>query len=154
MKQVNLPEDLESANDRFFTHPVVEWFLHNAGNVATIDWNTVFDKKDKENKYKNLHTRLTEITDVIVKQGGKGYFWLITSPQLSDILGTMKSLFVSACVDQLPLGYPVVLHQGILDKRWRIYSDLALTNNKMLMGAGFSKKHVNYYCNITIENYK
>lgn len=38
MKSVNLPDELESANDKFFTHPVVEWFLTNAGSEEIIDW--------------------------------------------------------------------------------------------------------------------
>ena len=153
MKSVNLPDDLESPNDKFFTHPVVDWFLNNAGSTETFDWITVVDNKNKDNKYKKFHSKLSEITEMLVQKGARGYFWLITSPQVSDILATMKPIWVSACLDQLPLGYPIVLHQGTLDKRWRIYSDLALTNNIMLMGAGFSKKHANYYCKIKVENY-
>lgn len=152
MKSVNLPDELESANDKFFTHPVVEWFLTNAGSEEIIDWKTVVDNKDKENKYKKLHAKLLEITNVVVGKGARGYFWLIASPQISDILASIKPIFVSAGLDQLPLGYPIVLRQGILDKRWLIYSDLALTNDIMLMGAGFSKKHNNYYCKIKIIN--
>lgn len=154
MKSVNLPDELESPNDRFFTHPVVEWFLNNAGSTETIDWNEVVDNKDKDNKYKKLLSRIQEITDMVVEKGGRGYFWLMVSPRMSNIFTAMKSLFASDCLDQFPLGYPIVLFMGTLDKRWRIYSDLALTNDTMLMGCCFSKKHANYYCKIKIENYK
>lgn len=154
MKSVNLPDDLESPNDKFFTHPVVDWFLTNAGSAETIDWNDMVDTKDKENKYKKLLAKLLEITEMLVKKGGKGYFWLVVSPQMSNIFTAMKPIFVSDLLDQFPLGYPIVLFMGTLDKRWRIYSDLALTNDTMLMGSCFSRKHANFYCKIKVENYK
>lgn len=150
MKQVNLPDDLESPNDKFFTHPVVDWFLTNAGSTETVNWDDVIDNKNKENKYQKLVQKLYEITDSVVKKGAKGYFWLICSPQVSDMLATQKS-FNSAFLEQFPLGYQIVLHMGTLEKRWRIYSDLALNNNTMLLGAGFSKKHLNYYCKINLQ---
>lgn len=158
MKSINLPEDLEPANDKFFTHPVVEWFLNNAGSTETINWNEVVDNKEnkdnKDNKYKKLLARLLEITEMLVKKGGRGYFWLVVSPQMSNVFTGMKTIFASDFLDQFPLGYPIVLRMGILDKRWLIYSDLSLTNDTMLMGACFSKKHANYYCKIKVENYK
>lgn len=154
MKSVNLPDDLESANDKFFTHPVVEWFLANAGNKETIDWTGMVDTKDKEFKYKKLIARLIEITDMIISKGGRGYFWLVCSPQVANHFMQMRTMFTSDALEQFPFGYPIVLRMGILDKRWLIYSDMALKNDTMLMGSCFSKKHANYYCNIKVENYK
>jgi hypothetical protein len=154
MKSVNLPDDLEQPNDRFFTHPVVDWFLTNAGSTEAIDWNDVVDPKDKDNKYKKYISRLIEITEMVVEKGGRGYFWLICSPHMSNVFASMRPLFTSEALDQFPLGYPIVLFMGILDKRWRIYSDLALKNDTMLMGCCFSKRHANYYCKIEVKNYK
>jgi hypothetical protein len=154
MKSVNLPDELEQPNDRFFTHPIVEWFLNNAGSTEEIDWNEVVDPKDKENKYKKYVSRLIEITEMVVGKGGRGYFWIVCSPRMSNVFTSMRPIFTSDVLDQFPLGYPIVLFMGILDKRWRIYSDLGLKDDTMLMGCCFSKKHVNYYCKIDIKNYK
>ena len=154
MKSVNLPDDIESPNDKFFTHPVVEWFLTNAGSTETVDWSDGFDAKDKEFKYKKLINRLIEITDMIVSKGGKGYYWIVCSPPIANVFMQMRSIFTSDALDQFPFGYPIVLRMGILDKRWLIYSDMALKNDTMLMGCCFSRKHANFYCKIKVENYK
>lgn len=151
MKSVNLPDDLEQPSDRFFTHPVVEWVLKNAGSTETIEWKKVVDDKDKDNKYTKYLTRLVEITDMVVSKGGRGYFWIVCSPRMANIFAGMRNIFASEATDQFPLGYPIVLFMGILDKRWRIYSDLAMTDDTMVMGCCFSAKHVNYYCKIDIK---
>ena len=154
MKSVNLPDDLEQPNDRFFTHPVVEWFINNAGSTEEIDWSQMVDTKNKDNKYNNYLERLMEITDMVVSKGGKGYFWLVCSPRMSNVFTQMRTLFTAEATDQFPLGYPIVLFMGILDKRWRVYSDLALKDEQMLLGCCFTKKHNNYYCKIDVKNYK
>jgi len=154
MKSVNLPEDLETPNDRFFTHPVVEWFLANAGSTESIDWSEMVDAKDKDNKYKKYINKIYQITDMVVSKGGRGYFWLVCSPRMSNFFTLMKPIFTSEVLDQFPLGYPIVMFMGILDKRWRIYSDLGLRDDTMLLGCCFSKKHANYYCKIDVKNWK
>jgi hypothetical protein len=155
MKAVNLPEDLEGPNDKFFTHPIVEWFLANAGTTETIDWKNVVDikAKEKENKYKSYHEKLIAITETVISKGGRGYFWLVCSPKMSDVFRSM-GIFTGEFFEQIPLGYPIVLYMGVLDKRWRVYSDMGVKDNVMLLGCCFSKKHNNYYCKINIENFK
>ncbi len=152
MKTVNLPEDLEGPNDKFFSHPMVQTYLATAGTKTVINWKDVVDESIKDNKYLKLHTKLLEITDTVVKKGARGYFWLVCSTQVGDILGSIKG-FVPTFVEQYALGYPIIMFLGVLDKRWRIYTDVSLPNQTMLLGAGFSKKHVNYYADITIDNF-
>ena len=72
MKQVNLPDECESPNDRFFTHPVVDWFINNAGNTVNFDWDT-FGRTTGEKKAEVLYTKLIETTNMVVQKGGKGF---------------------------------------------------------------------------------
>ena len=146
MKQVFLPEDLESPNDKFFTHPVVEWLLNNAGSTLNIDWKSLGKSKES-----GLYQKLLEITNMIISKGGRGYFWVVCHPETVDLVSTLPS-FVTAYNEQFPLGYPIVMHIGTLGKRWRIYSDPLVDKNTLLMGPGFSKKHVNFYCKTLLEN--
>lgn len=150
MKQVNTPDDCESPNDRFFTHPVVEWFLTNAGTTVTWDWTTISGDTIKE-KYEALYIKLVETTNMVVHKGGKGFFWLVCTPEMSDLLATTVN-FVPAFNEQFPLGYNIVQRMGILGKRWLVYSDPLVPVGTILIGAGFSKKPNNYYCKIKIEN--
>jgi len=151
MKQVNTPDDCESPNDRFFTHPVVDWFLTNAGTTITFDWKTLSLGDTIKEKNEALYTKLVETTNMVVQKGGKGFFWIVCTPQMSDFMATSVN-FVPAFNEQFPLGYNIVQRMGILGKRWLIYSDPLVAADTLLIGAGFSKKHVNYYCKIKIEN--
>lgn len=151
MKQVNLPEDLEGPNDKFFSHPMVQTYLATAGTNETIDWNKITEST-VPGDYSKLHKKLLDVTNTIIKKGARGYFWLVCSPEMGDVLASIKS-FVPTFVEQYALGYPIIMFMGILDKRWRIYTDVALPNQTMLLGTGFSKKHVNFYANITVENF-
>jgi hypothetical protein len=90
MKTVNLPEDLEGPNDKFFSHAMVQVYLATAGTKTVIDWKDVVDESIKDDKYLKLHTKLLEITDTVVKKGARGYFWLVCSTQVGDILGSIK----------------------------------------------------------------
>ena len=152
MKSVNFPDDLESPNDKFFTHQVVEWFLKNAGTSAEWDWELA--GKDKKEQYEALYTKLVELTNVIITKGGKGYFWTIVHPRMFDFISaTADKAFATALCEQFPLGYTNILHMGVLDRRWRVYTDTSLDPNNILIGCGFSKKHNNYYCNMKALNF-
>lgn len=143
MKSVNLPEDLESPNDKFFNSQMLQLLLNTAGTQEKIQWD--------QNDVDSLSKKLLEITNAVIKKGGRGYFWLVCSSEIGEILSSSKK-FVSNFFEQYPLGYPIIMFMGILDKRWRIYTDLSMSNKTILLGCGFSKKHVNYYANITLEN--
>lgn len=152
MKQVNLPDDLEGPNDKFFNHALVQSLLTTAGTNETIDWTVLNELALGVDPYTKLHKKLLDITNTIIKKGAKGYFWLVCSPEMGDVLASIKS-FTPTFVEQYALGYPIIMFMGILDKRWRIYTDLALPNQTILLGSAFSKKHVNFYANITVENF-
>ena len=153
MKRGNLPDDLESPNDIFFTHPVVEYFLTNSGTQAETDWDT-FTGETIKDKFESLYLNLVELTNVIVAKGGKGYFWVVCSNAMENALEVgAGTKFAPAYFEQVPLGYNIVMHMGILDKRWRIYSDPLIEVNTILIGAGFSKKSNNYYCKLKVNNF-
>ncbi len=153
MKQVNFPDELESPNDKFFTHAVVDWFLQNAGNKSEFDWTELTLGATAKEKCEALNNKFIEITNLVTSKGGKGFFWIIVHPRMFDFLSNWSTKLVSPMIDQFPLGFDNIIFMGILDKRWRIYTDNLLDPNNMLMGAGFSKKHNNYYCNIKANNF-
>jgi hypothetical protein len=153
MKQVNLPEDLESANDKFFTHPVVEWFLNNAGTQVATPWECLCLGDTTKERYEALYTKFVEITNIILSKGGKGYFWIICNPKIWNIIDGATPNYVPSHFEQFPLGYDLVQYMGTLAKRWRIYTDSLMAPNTILFGAGFSKKHANYYCKLTLEGF-
>jgi hypothetical protein len=153
MKKVNLPDDLESANDVWFTHPIVDWFLTNAGTKTEVDWATFLGDTIKE-KHQNLFDLLDKTTKKLITLGAKGYFWIIAHPEMASIFETATVGWAPAYFEQIPLGYNIVMFMGIMSKRWRIYTDPQLDKGQILIGAGFSKKHPNYYCNLKITNFE
>jgi len=153
MKKVNLPDDIESPNDCFFTHRLVEELSKAAATKERINWDQLFGETIEERRG-DLYCSLKDHTQTIVKLGGKGFFWIVTSPELASILSSSKQEFnFSDAADQMPLGYDYVLFEGILQKRWRVYSDPLVPINQVLIGTGFRKKISAYYAVLTIDNF-
>jgi hypothetical protein len=147
MRQVNLPEDIECPKDIFFTHPIVETVAATASTKKTI----TRKKKSTETPYQELFNGIQETTNDIIKCGGKGYFWIVTSLELLKLIERDNKEFVSAPFEQLPLGYNYVMWIGVLERRWRVYVDPLLTINKLVIGATFSKKSPAFYGVIEIN---
>ena len=129
-----LPEDIESPNDNFFNHKMVEDLLNHA----------LIHEKFSE----GLFNKLKEVTKAIISKGGKGFFWVVVPTELLEKL--TESSFQTAPGDQLPLGYDCVMFQGILSKKWRVYTDPQMKENIILVGAGFTKKARNFYAKLEI----
>lgn len=152
MRKVNYPDDLEMPKDEFIEHKLVELVLKGAATQAVANWETFTGATLKE-KYEGLYVKIQELTYVIMAKGGKGFFWIVASPQLESVLELAKPGFVAAPAEQMPLGYNMTLFTGILEKRWRVYIDPMLDASTMVIGAGFSKKAPEYYAVFKLENF-
>lgn len=152
MRKVSLPEDIESPDDSFFKHKLVEELSINAATQIKMDWNQLFSGSI-EGRRDDLYCCLKDYTNTIIGKGGKGYFWIVTSQELVFVL-SCKDFNYKDSVEQMPLGYDYVMFEGILQKKWLLYNDPLIAKNKMLIGAGFRKKPPAYYASVTIENFK
>lgn len=143
MRPVNLPEDLEPANDAFFTHQLIELILKQAATHVTANWHDLT----------SLYDKLREVQNTLLVKGAKGYFWLVMPPEINEILEiNHPKKYVTVPMDQLPLGYNCILYMGTLDKRWRMYAD-PLLKDTVVMGATFSKKNPNFYATLKLEGF-
>jgi hypothetical protein len=133
MQKVNYPDDLEMPNDSFLTHQIVEKLLKIADTKSQIGHTNDI-----------LSSKLRELTQEIISKGGKGFFWIVSTPEIVSILESWQK-FSPSPLEQIPLGYPHVMFRGIIEKKWRLYEDLLLTKNTLLMGTGFSLKPPTYY---------
>lgn len=148
MRKVNLPEDIESPNDAFFSHQLVDLIVNQAATQKTVNWHGISISRPE-----SLYNLLREMTDTIIVKGGKGYFWLVMPPSINELFEiNFPKKYVSVPMDQLPLGYNCVLYTGTFDKRWRMYIDPLLTNS-IIIGATFSKKNPNFYGVLKLDNY-
>lgn len=148
MRRVNLPEDLEEPNDAFFNRQIVDLVLKQAGTQLTTDWHTF-----SEPKHEGLYVKLRELANILLFKGAKGYFWLVTPPEINELLETnYPKKYSTVHMEQLPLGCNCVLFMGTFDKRWRMYADSVLTDT-VVMGATFSKKAPAFYGTLKLEGF-
>lgn len=104
---------------------------HNASVVSCWDFNTSLGATILE-KYQSLTVKICETTQVLIRNGASGYFWIICSPEVSSIFE--KSVKTNKKHDYYPMGIKNRQFIGIMDKRWRVYVDPNMQPTYLLIG--------------------
>ena len=141
ISQDEIPESLLLAGSSIgeFTRPLGKKFwatgpdlielLTNAGVISCWDMHTALGDTIRE-KYESLYHKLFEVTDVTIRHGASGYFWIAAAQPLAELLehasGTAfePALFVKGeppFDNQKKLGSNEVVDKGTMNKRWRIF---------------------------------
>lgn len=106
-------------------------------------------------KYESLRIKILEVSYVLIKNGAKGYFWVLCSPEIAAILDVTskfeheRDLPVS---NYYPMGFSEKKCIGILDKRWRVYADPDMKDLRIVVGCG-SEADPKIMARISIANF-
>jgi len=116
-----------------------------------IDFDLIVGDTIKE-KYKLVNIKLSELTNILIRKGAQGFFWMVTSPEIESMLETSAS-FDFNNVQQIPLGTKETMLLGILDRKWKVYCSSLLEVNQVLIGAGYTRNQSEKYGLMTIHNF-
>lgn len=149
--------------ETFFTHEELQDISNNACTVCAWDFNTCLGDTIKE-KYESLYVKLHELTNVLVKKGAKGYFWIVCSENISAIIETCTAGFMPSPIDcldtyntplqgQYPLGMESIEYVGLLNGKWRIYRDSEMTyDSSLIIGCNDRREDPTHYGRMSIAN--
>ncbi len=121
-----------------------------------FDFNTTLGDTIKE-KYDALQPLITSESHEIVRKGGKGHFWLVTSPELESVIEVGTRHFAPITCEEymahIPLGMSSVMYRGILRSHWRVYTCTDF-KNEILIGYGDTlNEHRAHYRTIIVANF-
>lgn len=145
--------------EKFFTSEELAEIARTAGTVACWDFNCALGDTIKE-KYESLYVKLHEMTNLLLKKGAAGYFWIAASPEVISIFETATAGFAPAPWDRgdiiggvMPLGLPAVSYHGSVNLRWRLYSDSAMPTNMVLIGCNDKREDKSHYARLIVANF-
>lgn len=119
--------------DEFIKNSNTIDLLNMAETVSCWDFNSALGNTICE-KYHSLAVKLTEVSMVIARKGGKGYFWIICSPVASAILDQDIVRSGQDNDDYLPIAVDYKKCIGVIGKRWRVYVDTETVEHMILIG--------------------
>jgi hypothetical protein len=156
---MNLDERFKNVKfEKFFTHEQIEKIGCNAAVVSSWDFNTVLGQSLRE-RYETLYIKVHELTNVLVKNGAAGYFWVVCAPEVSSIFETSLSNFLSIGSEefekQIAMGNldKDLQYKGLVNLRWRLYTDSQMEANCLIVGVNDTLEKPEHYARLSIINY-
>lgn len=133
-------------------HKEVEKLMEHAETRSVWSFSEALGDTIME-KYESLYVKMVELTTMLINKGASGYFWLATSKEIAAIFETATAGFAptpardrplcehvpmgkNALPCALPYEHEEVYCTGIINKKWRIYVDVNITN-QILIGCNF-----------------
>jgi hypothetical protein len=116
-------------------------------------------------KYEALYLKLRELTEQMVAQGVRGYFWMATSPEVAALFETSPHSFRPTKSEDYicdadfevfgvhPKGTSVLYDCGTVNGNWHLYKSVELPKNVILVGVNNREQDPSDYGCIWIENY-
>lgn len=148
--------------ENFLTHQQLVRLCQEAMTVCCWDFNTSLGNTIRE-KYQSLHIKVNELTATLMKKGAAGYFWIVTSPEISSIIETATYSFMSispsdeelAMIIQghFPMGIKGIQLKGLLHSKWRIYVDAEWDLESILVGCNDTIQPLEHYGRLAIANF-
>lgn len=129
----------------------MEALMNVASTVTVWDFNTALGDTISE-KYESIYVKMVEVSNVMVRKGSKGYFWVCTSPEAMTLFECTLKLRTTESVDYFPMGVTDRQYMGTLDRRWRLYADPMFPQERILIGCGTTCKPENL-ARISIANF-
>lgn len=137
--------------DLFIKKLDIESSISSAGTVSCWDFNTALGGTMAE-KYESFHVKIVEASNVLIRKGAKGYFWIVCSPEVSTMFDVTNKLKAGNKYEYYPMGLCDKQCVGTIDKRWRVYIDPIMSMNHVLIGHD-SIAEPNDMARITIANF-
>lgn len=157
-----LPNFVKPTFENFFSSQEIAEIAHRAGTICSWDFNCALGDTIME-KYESLYVKCYEMTNVLLKMGAVGYFWIVTSPEVSSIFETVKSGFNPITAEEFesemiggikPMGLlPQVSYRGAINARWRLYTDTMMPSNMLLIGCNDTLEDSSHYGRMAIFNF-
>lgn len=145
--------------DNFFEHDELMDMAMNAATVSAWDFNSALGDTIME-KYESLYVKVAEMTNVLLKKGAKGYFWIVCNPEVASIFETATTGYRPCACDedlllhgQQPMGLSEVRHLGLINAKWRLYVDTEMEPNKLLIGCNDKREDNLHYARLSISNF-
>lgn len=107
--------------------------LDSAETVSVWDFNTALGSTMAE-KYESLHVKIVELSNVLIRKGAKGYFWIVCSPEVTTMFYVTNKLRPGNKHEYYPMGLADKQCIGTIEKRWRVYVDPMMITDKVLIG--------------------
>jgi len=104
--------------------------VSNAGTRCSWDFSRSLGDTMKE-KYQSFYVKLVEVTNILVRKGGKGKFSLLASPSITAMFesGEDGLLFSQ---DQRSWGKEIT-EIGVVNNRWRLYQVTTLNDSECVI---------------------
>lgn len=149
--------------EKFLSHEEVEELLMMARHVSVWDFNTSLGDSIKE-KYETLCFKMMEMTNVLLRSGAEGYFWIVASPEIASIFETACHGFYPITSEEFLKQYeegkqiPMKLHdavqyRGLVHSKWRLYVDPNITSTQVLIGSNDKKGNPEHYARLSVANW-
>lgn len=121
--------------ETFLTESQIKTIVRNVHVVEILDFNQLRGDTIKE-KYEDIYLKILDVTNKLIANGAKGYFWILTTTEVGNIFQSCIAGFVPTDIDklngQLPLGMPGIKYTGLISSKWRLYE----TNDNDLVSYG------------------
>jgi hypothetical protein len=143
--------------ENFLTHKQLVEVAENATIQEKWDFFAGIGDTIKE-KYEDLYFQCHNLNNRLLKESdAQGYFWIVTSPEIGVIFEICDHGFKpnedlrGMIGGVVPQGFPSLNFKGTVNAKWRLYTDLALTN-EIIMGCNDKQEPFNHYACLHVEN--
>lgn len=86
-------------------------------------------------KSESFLVKLREVSQVMIRKGAKGYFWIVGSPEVLEMF-QRPSFVPNSEPHYMPMGFQFRQHVGTFERKWRLYADSEIACNTLLIGCG------------------
>ncbi len=122
--------------ETFLTESQIKTAVKNAHIIEALDFNQLRGDTYKE-KYEDFYLKILDVTNKLITNGAKGYFWILTTTEVGNIFKCVAGFApnyddVDKLNGQLPLGMPGIKYTGLISSKWRLYE----TNDNDLISYG------------------
>lgn len=103
-------------------------------------------------EYETIHSSILDATNILVKKGAKGFFWIATSDDISYIFQAASRFFENN-YNYSSVEVDGIAYVGSLFDRWRIFTCDAIPENQMLIGVNNTEESSSHYAKLSITNF-
>lgn len=121
--------------DRFIKNADSKQLATKAEVVTCWDFNTALGCTLAD-KLESLHVSIVGASNVLIKNGCSGYFWVMCCPEVLTMFDVNSKFKHHEKHEYYPMGVSDKQFVGTLDKRWRVYVDPNMESHYLVIGCG------------------
>jgi len=123
--------------DRFIKNANSKDLAIKSEVVTCFDLNTALGCTLAD-KLESLHVSIVGASNILIKNGSSGYFWVLCSPEVLTMFDVNSKFKHHEKHEYYPMGIADKQFVGTLDKRWRVYVDPMMESCYLVIGCGIS----------------